>query len=355
MSLTIALLFFLVLVLAWIYLPFIPGTIELRRKEDAWPLRVVHRSEVDIRHFARGFRAFVDNNVGDLLIQCREGGGEIEGELSDGTQYLVLAGGDHCDATTLARATEDAGCIVAACDDLDLPGEKDYPLEIYSQGSLQVGDNTKIRAALAEKSLHIGSGCTSVRWLHAGETVAVGAGSQLYGRVSANRSIVLGPECSFERLNAPQIVFEQPVEITPPSVEPQKFDPRKLPHLLEEAAGRCLYGKATEIPAGSIVETDIIVRGKLKIGDGAQIKASLKSHGKMEIGKGVQIEGAVVSENDIHFGEGCQVTDPIISEEKIYLASGCVVGSESKPTTVSARGIAAASGTVVYGTIWGRG
>ncbi len=355
MSAILVLVLFLLLTIGWIFLPFIPGVVELRRKTDAWPLRVVHGSEVDIRHFARGFRSFVESNFGDLLERCRAQGTEVEGELGDGTRYLVVADGEPDDSAVLDRARDDEGALVLASGDLELAGDAAYPLEIFTAGSLSLGANAVVRAALAEQSISIGPGSTSIRWLHAADTVEVADDCQLYGRVSANRSIVLGEGCAFERLHAPRIEFGSPVQLEAPEVREHDVDPKSLRNLAAEEAGRWLFRKRTKIPAGGRVEQDIVVRGKLTIGDGVRITGNIKSHDEMELGRDVEILGSVTSESDIRVGQGSRIRGTLISEEKVYLGDGCTVGTAEDPTTICARGVDVASGVVVHGTVWGRG
>ena len=90
MNIAMITLFFLVLAVGWVVLPLMPAIIELRRKTDAEPLRVVRRSDTDIRDFAGGFRDFLQAHFSEQLRACVVHGEPIAGKLDDGTPYRVL-------------------------------------------------------------------------------------------------------------------------------------------------------------------------------------------------------------------------------------------------------------------------
>ena len=342
----LATVFFLVLVLGWIGLPLLPAILELRRKSDAEPLRVVRRSEVDIRHFARGFREFLDKHFADQLIECREKGEVINGTLTDGTPFTVLPEGREPAPNPEQNLTITLG-------NLHLPAEKVFPLEIYSDGSIHAGAGSSFRAVLAEQSMYLSEGCTAFRWLHAGSELHADQDCRLYGRVSADRLIRLGDRCRFERLNAPRIEFGKREPAPRAETGGALVDLDRHPRLRDFSAGRYLFNRKLEIPAGGRVEADLVVAGDLKIGDWAHIYGNLKAHGDLEIGVGVRIEGSVISGHNIHLGEGCVLDGPIVAEHKAVIGDNCTLGSSEHPTTLSARGLKIGSGVVAHGTVWG--
>lgn len=345
---------FLVLAIGWICLPLVPAFVELRRKTDAEPLRVVRNSDVDIRHFARGFRDFLQKHFAEQIDRCRTTGSPVTGTLTDGTPFAILP--DDGNATPETAAESDpaaADQLTISCGNLHLPADTVYPLEVYSQGSLHAGGGSSFRAVLTEQSAYLGEGCTTFRWLHAGAEVHAEPDCRFYGRVSAERLIRLGDGCRFERLHAPRIEFGKPVPVRKNHTDGALVDLDKHPRLRDHSAGRYLFNRMLEIPKGGHVNADVVVAGDLKIGDGAHIVGNLKTHGNMEIGNDVRIEGSVVSGHNIRLGEGCVLDGPIVAEHKAVIGAGCVFGSEGHPTTLSARGLKIGPGVVAHGTVWG--
>lgn len=356
MVLTITSVVFLVVALGWIALPLLPAFHELVRRTDAEPLRVVRRSDTDVRHFATGFRNFLQRHFAAALEECAAGGAPLTGDLEDGTPYQVLPASmsepPHGEEDEDSDESEDPH-LTLSCGNLNLPGATAYPREIYSRGSLHTGDESALRAALADKSIYLGDRCTSFRWLHAGVELHTGDECCLYGRVSADRRIKLGDDCRFERLHAPTIEFGEPVEVADPPVEKKDVDLSRHARLVEEAAGRFLLRGKVEIEAGAYVRGDVVVTGELVIGDAVYIEGNLKAHDLIRLGRGARITGSVVSGGDLELGDGCVVGGPVVAEQKAEIGAGCRFGSEEHPTTLSARGLRVGPGVVAHGTVWG--
>lgn len=355
MVLAITSVVFLIVALGWIALPLLPAFHELICRTDAEPLRVVRRSDTDVRHFAAGFREFLQRHFSVALEECAAGGAPLSGDLEDGTPWRVLPPAMQeppRNEDDEERGESEDPHLTLSCGNLNLPGATVYPREIYSRGSLHAGDGSALRAALAEKSIYLGAGCTSFRWLHANVELHAGDECCLYGRVSADRLIRLGDDCRFERLHAPTIEFGEAAE--PAAAGKTKdVDLSLHPRLVEEAAGRKLFRGKLEVPAGTHVEGDLVATGKLIIGDGAHIAGNVKSHVLVSLGKGVRIDGSVVSGADLELGEGCVLGGPVVAERKADVGAACRLGSLEHPTTLSARGLRVGPGVVAHGTVWG--
>ncbi len=356
MSPALAVPLFFVLLSFWILIAFLPGIIELRRRRDIDPLRVVPESEVKIRHFARRFRELVDRELRGIMKACKEAGGTREGVLPDGSAYLAVAGGREL---PLSAEEERASCterLVLSSSDLSLPESSSYLGEVYIDGSLRGGMRNIYRAVFAERNLRLEEESSSLRWLHAGDTFEAGTDCALYGRVSADKLLRLAESCRFERLNAPRIEFGGREGEDPParshSEDLKLVEPRDLPHVVEFKAGRCLVLGNLELPARSLFEVDLVVKGRVKIGEGSRFVRSLKSGKNMVLGDGVEIDGSVVSGRGLKLGKGCSVHGPLLAERDVVLGEGCLLGSEEKPTTLSAERAEIGVGTVIHGTVW---
>ena len=357
MSHNLAVLLFFAITLGLAVAPFIPCLIEWRRRTDSEPLRVVRSSEVDIRHFERGFRSYLEANLKDAIESCRSTGRAVEGVLDDNTGYLVVPDENWPINTSNKNKARSAERMILSCGNLQLPQETTNPVEIYSGESFQGGDKNIYRAILAEKRIRLGGESISLRWLHAGEVVHARPGCILYGRVSADSAILLAEECRFERLHAPLLEFGK----TPETASGQTgsdldglpvLNARDIPHLVEDAAGRWLINNKLEIAGGKAVETNLVVTGWAKFGERSQVAGSVKTRKDLYLGKGVEVKGAVVSEKNIYIGAGCRIKGPVLAEGNVYIERGTVIGSMDLPTTISAENIYIASGATSYGTVW---
>lgn len=349
-----AILVFLLLTLAWTLLPFIPGWRELVRKSDAAALPIQRRSEVDVRHFAQGFRAYLDRTLAVFLERSRSSGAAVSGELADGTPYLVVPGSD---AEADIPADERAYCtrLIVSTRDLRLPADCVHAAEVYAGGDLAGGARSVYRAAMADGALTLAAGSASLRWLHAGRALTAGEGCRLCGRASSDESVRLAPGCSFERLHAPLLAFGDaapgpgPAAIAPDLAPLAESDVRGL---VDTAGGRWLVKGDFELPPGRRLDHDLVVEGAVILREGSHLQGSLKSRGPFRAERGVTVAGSVVGQRDVAFGPGCRVDGPIISEQTLMLGSGSVVGSAAAPTTVSALDILIEPGARCHGTVW---
>jgi cytoskeletal protein CcmA (bactofilin family) len=359
MSVTLMAIIFFGITLGLVAIPFVPCLREWRKRTDSEPLHVIRGAEVDIRHFEKGFRAYLEANLTDKIKSCRSTAQPIEGVLDDETGYLVVPDKNWPINTDNKNKARSADRMIISCGDLDLPPETTYPVEIYSGGSFKGGDKNIYRAILAEDRIRLGNDSISLRWLHAGEVVKASPGSVLYGRVSAGSAILLTDGCHFERLHAPLLEFgkapEWPDQLEPKPVDRQVMKARDIPHLVENEAKRWLIDKKLEIPEERMVETNLVVTGWAKLGDRSRLVGSIKTRHDLHLGKGVEVEGSVVSEKNIYIGEGCRIKGPVLAEGNVYIERRTVIGSTETPTTISAENIYITSGATSYGTVWAHG
>ncbi len=346
MEMISVILIFLALLAAWVYLPFIPAVGELRRRKDIAPVQVALDSEVNVQFFAHGHHEFMEQHLAEPVSRCLAEGKSQEGELEDGTPYLVL------DGRTDRQAPENTEAVIVSCGRLQLLPESEFPLELYARESVDGGAGNTYRAILADDSIDLGPRSTTLRWVHAGHAVNAGEGCTLWGRVSAGERITLAMDTVFERLNAPRIVFGEPARLDIPAPDGERLDAGDLPRLIDATAGRWLIKGMLDVPGNRRIEADLVATGGGRIGDRTRITGSIKSHKDLYLGRGVEVDGSVVSRRDIYLAEGCRIRGLLLSERAVYIQSGCVLGSPECATTVSVRRAEIAPGVVAHGTFW---
>jgi hypothetical protein len=362
MGVGFALLFFLALTVLWIALPFVPGVREIVGRGDVRPLQVTRRSEVDVRHFARGFRRYVDARFGSLLARAREARETIAGELPDGGgAYVIVPGGDAEPPLDPAER-HDCRRLVLSGGNLRLPADFVHTLEVYAAGDLHGGRRSVYRAGMCEGAAMLGAGSAVLRWLHAGGELVTEPRCLLCGRLSADGDMLIAPGCRFERLHAPRIIFghEGGMEDgwtaatggAPGGGERRPLEPDEIPHLIDTRGGRWLVGRRLELPDGAVLANDVVVLGDVVLGDGVRIEGSLKSRRDIRTGRGVVVTGSLIAERDLDLGEESRVAGPLVAERVLSLRRQCVVGSRERPATVSAAVMRIEPGARCHGTVW---
>jgi hypothetical protein len=326
-------------------IPLLPALIELCLKRDAQPLNVIQQYAGEIRHFSYGFRSYIAALV-EPLQECVAAGTTAEGSMPDGDEYLLVGRANDGTFASVAGATGTCGSVVAVGIDVVLPGGIAFAKEVYAAGEFTSGEHSVFRALLGEKNIHLGRASTVTRWAHAVGAFRAEHDCDLSGRISSDREIQLESGCAFQRLNAPSIALGHP-NADPTDVAAKTVRP-PLP------AGRRLVDHDLEIQPGDIVTTNIVTRGRVRIGAGARILGSVKSNQHMTVETGVRVEGSLISASTMHIGPGCRIAGPVIAEHGMAIETGTSCGSIQTPTTVSAPTIEIADGVLVFGTVWAR-
>ena len=344
---------FFLLLLALLLLPFVPGMLEVRRKLDAQPLRVVRGYDVNIHHFANRFRQYIQTHFAEELADMHTPE-QKEGGLEDGSRYCLLGTQAVVSFEEAERNTQVTNRLFIAAQDLNLPGAMTYLNELYASGGIVGADEDIYRALLAGADIELGQNSMVLRWMHAAGEIRAAAGCILYGRVSADERIVIAAGSRFRRLNARAILFGTQAPVSPAAPARHEIKPEELGVKVEVAAGRWLIEDDLTLPDHSRVHADLVVVGALTLGKHCEIHGSIKSHQTLHIQAGCAIHGSVVCMQDIRIDAETRLKGPLVSEARINLAANCEIGSTTKPTTISADEIYIQVDCLAHGTVWAR-
>jgi cytoskeletal protein CcmA (bactofilin family) len=209
-------------------------------------------------------------------------------------------------------------------------------------------------ALLSTGDVVLGEESAVLRWAHAEGAFVGGAGAMLFGRVSAQRSISVGPRSSFTRLNAPVIEFGGGAGRPARDFALAELLPKNLSNVFDTRGGRTLVQGDIVIPSRTRIEGNLVATGRVRIGREAWVVGGVKGGKGVNIETGAWIDGAVVSGKALHAEGSCWIKGPIIAERHVTIGPDCRLGSPKKPTTVSAEAILVACGVTAYGSVWAR-
>ena len=222
------------------------------------------------------------------------------------------------------------------------------------RGDLDTDDDARFAALLVEGDASLGARNEIVEWVHAGGTLRMGSATTALRRASAGREMQLAPECTFERLNAPRILFgreiaamQTPVADTMPSLEIAS-----LPGAVPRSADMTRIAGDVILAPGTRYRGSLVVTGSLAVGEGAVLSGSAKSYRGIVVGARAVVQGALVSRRNIHLLGHCRVHGPVVSEADIVIAAGAVVGSIERPTSVTGENILVEEGSIAHGSVW---
>lgn len=334
---------------AWIVLPLVPALLELFRPTDVEPLTMVGRDNSDIARFARNFRDYLQGQLG-ALEAAPDARGEQTGKLPDNTPFMRLARlPNEISRTSMPPGA--TGRLLVLDQGTVLDGGEQFRLEIWSREDFIGGPSATYRAILGEQNVELAEGSVIVRWVHSVGPLVVGPKSTLYGRTSSEKEVHLASQVGFDRIGAPRIV----VGTGAPRPQPPQSGDRKFqaPERSRTLGDHLRVEQDLTVPAGTVIDGNLVVAGRCWLGKGVRINGSLKVHRELTLDEGVVITGALVCRNRITVGDSAWIRGPIISEEHLEIGGGSTVGTPDQPTTVSARTITVAAGTIVCGQMMG--
>ncbi len=327
-------------------LPLLPAILEWRRKTDAAPLRIYRKDEGDVRHFARTFRQFVRENMGEALRQATADGEPRGGTVGASLRYHVVGRSARPEWTAGEVALKRTDRMLLSPASLRLPRHWVFKGDLYCEGAINGGEGAIYRAILAAGDIHLAESSTVLRWLHTDGSLFVAPNSTLYGRASVEQQVVLGSNCGFHRLHSPRIVI---------GAEPMRTaTPMELLEARPGPRSRWLVRGDVELPPGTCYDGDVVASGDIWIGEGTRITGSVKSNRHLRIARGCVLQGAVVAAEDLRVGPDCRVNGPAVAEGSLEAESGAVFGFPEKLTSVTAPRITVAAGAVIHGTLWAR-
>ncbi len=304
-------------------LPLLPALVELKRRQDITPLKIEQSHDGNARYFAENFRGFIL----DALAHN-----------STSEEFLILEEGDLVAMNRHLPPGNRIQRVVVAQTDLHVPDGLIFEREMYGRSDVAGGHGNQYRALLAEGELSLGENSVVLRWAHARRIIA-GAGSALFGRITAMELIELHGPTTFMRLNAPLIRFGTASGSNIP-LAPDKT----------KFSRRVINGNyRTQV--GEQVSDSVVVNGFASISKDTVITGSLKGVTGVRVESGAVVNGSLVSGNDAEILGPCHIVGPVIVEGEVFIGRGAVIGSPDMPTTVTAAVIRVQPGACVHGSV----
>jgi hypothetical protein len=333
----------------WMVLPLLPTLHEFFRKTDDQPFEIIQENPFNPTHFADVLTARLQEIRHEIAL-CSISGLSTKGYFKDGGPYRIAARAESLSAAVPKRAVHST---LILCSPGFLSNGSRFSEEVYAAGSLTGGITALFTSILCDGTLELGRASTVLKWAHSRSDFRVGEDCVLRGRITSEALLQIEPGTTFERLHARRIRFGSAAAFWDPSDGPAV--PRAENSLTVGAPStRKIIEGDLEITSGCRWDGDLVVKGRLIVDAGSLIQGNLKSYGNMQIGQGAVILGSIVSARNIEFLPGCAVLGPAISEAAVFFRSGCRIGTEDRPTTVTAMRITAAPGAAVFGTVWAR-
>lgn len=212
-----------------------------------------------------------------------------------------------------------------------------FEKEIYSAEdvALRYRDVT-LRAAFAERNMLIGDGVNVIRWVDAGETMAVYNNCNLGISATAEERLSVGVNCKFRRLYAREICLGQiPERLYDPmsDKDPKIF---RLP-VFDEVKRNITSVNMEKVNDDGVAEYSIVSRFAVDILEDVIVQGDIRSHGDVYLHDNCVVCGNVFAERDVHLGRNAAILGNVFCQGSVYMEERSMVGRKGRICSVVAR------------------
>jgi len=255
---------------------------------------------------------------------------------------------------TVFRPVETCDAIVYAQKQDFFPSEGvNFEKEIYVQKNACLDSIPLLRAIACKGELILGPGTRVVRWADAEGVFTINDGCILGVSATSATRLVIGEDCYFKRLYAPEI------RLGIKDVE-QENDPRFIrinkAIVFPEIVRNIRYVDDQIVNHAMALRSSIITSYDLTVLGGFEVQGHIRSSREVKINDNATVHGNVFAEGNIHIGANARVYGVVFSQENIFVDSGVTIGLPGKTKSVVARGdISFGNECRVYGYIGAEG
>lgn len=325
----------ILVVVAALVIPFIPGWIELKRPKDADPL------PIDMEYTKDPF--FFGTRFAGLLLDNLPASDELESReyvirLSRPETVLVKK-----ESWRNLESRTHVKPLLYVDGGMEVGDKARFDKEVFVSGDVSIGEYAEMQALLCHGSLTLGRGARVRRWLDGrGAKVLIGPDCDLGRNTVSSRLLELGEGVRFIQL------YGMPIHTYS---APLSMHLRTMTGDLREAA-LVVADQWFSVPRDTQLRCNIVCRQNLKLYSGCTVEGDIKGYHAVELEDDVTVNGNIVAEGDIVIGRACRVTGNLFSQGSIVVNAGSSVGAEgSVRSLVGKRKIELSCDVVVYGFI----
>lgn len=277
----------------------------------------------DARYFGKSFAAMVQGHIdaavdGKILLSRQEP--YVDADITE----------------TYEEVTEDM--VIARHREFRPPqAARVFEKEIYSgKNAAILNEKTEIRAMYCDKKAILGNEISVVRWVDAGDTLAVYDRCNLGISASARNQLSIGHDCTFRRLYAPLIRIGQYPDST---LDPEEGrDPRiyYLP-VQTNIENNVEYLHDEMINEDGFVDFSVLSSKDVTVTEDMIVQGDIRSHRGIHLCDNSVVCGNLFAEKDIRLGRNATVLGNIFTQGNIYFEERASAGQKGKICSVIAR------------------
>ncbi len=325
-----AIVILLILLVVMLIIPFIPGLLELYMPKDDKPLFINVNYSKDPGYFGSSFKSYLEKAIG---IQENPQPGEYDVYLSRPEKIRISHGEKIDQGESVSKILYVMGNLRSG-DDVEL--EK----EVFTSGSVIIGNRNTVRAIYSEGHLYIGRDSKIIRWIDSESDIEIAENCNLGMSAATQKNLIVGKGAQFTRL------YGQPVATYKTETEAKPSEP--LQDISEFAF--TIESNQTIVPPSMIFTKDIIARQNLVIRQDCIIEGSIKVYGDLTIEDNVTVNGDLFVEGNVRIGHHSVILGNIFSQGHINLEAEVQIGEpQMVKSVISKRDMTITANTLIYG------
>jgi len=316
-------------------LPFLPGIIELIRKEDAKPLFIPMDYVRNPRYFGKSFKRMLHRATAGYT-------------LTPGIRDVQLSKPEKVEIAHSFNASEkrDVQYMLYVIGNLVSGSNVIFNKEVYATDNIVIGPNNILQALAADVNVTVSEGVQFRRWLDAEGDIDIAANCNLGISASSGGRLYLAGNCNFRRLYAMPILtghYETAYEHVEANAPSDKLMSSGLSFIRR---------KDSEISPGTVIDKNVVFPQDVRIGKGSTISGHIKAYGKIVIEADVVITGNILADGDIFVGRNTKIQGHVFSQMSMYISSQSVISQPNKiKSVIGKKSITIEKNVTIYGYV----
>jgi predicted acyltransferase (DUF342 family) len=317
-------------------LPFVPGIIELIRKQDAKPLFISMTYVRNPRYFGRSFKSLLHRATAGFT-------------LGPGLREVQLSKIEKVELTQSLDVFEnrEVNHMLYVIGSLSSGNHSQFNKEVYVTGNTTIGPNNIIQAIAGDGNVSVAAGVHVRRWLDADGDIDISSNCNLGISASSGSKLSLANNCVFRRLYGMPIITGH--NRMPATISPEKLLPLKDSLLPEISFIRI---KDSTLLPETAINKNIVFPQSVKIGHNSTLRGNVKSYGILTLEDNVTIDGNVFADGDIFIGRNVKISGNIFSQKSIYISGQTVISRPDKiKSIIGKKSIRIEQNVIIYGYV----
>lgn len=332
MLIIISIILFIILFL----LPFLPGILELIRKEDAEPLFISMDYIRNPRYFGKSFKRLIHRATAGFT-------------MSPGMREVKLSKDEKVELTHSLNvpADKEINHMLYVIGKFVSGNNVKFNKEVYVIEDAIIGANNLIQAFAGDGNIKVEEGVLFRRWLDTEGDIVIDENCNLGISASSSSKLCVAQNCVFRRL------FGMPIA-TGQNWISAIVDSIETAPLMDSVHTRSSFIRILDktVPPDTILSDNVIFPQTVTIGKGSSFKGSVKSYGSITLEEGVTIAGNIFSDGDILIGRNVKIGGHVFSQMSIHISGQTVISNPDKiKSVIGKKSVNIEEDVIIYGYV----